>query len=78
MAGLQSGENRMMINSVVWAQYINMMHCVKRQNTQTGHTAYMEFQNRDLITTHDSRPRYQAAVFFQPWSGASKSTREKI
>jgi len=43
MAGLQSGEGCMMIDSVVWAQYINVtdshdaiasavpMHCVRRQ-----------------------------------------------
>jgi len=42
MAGLQSGESRMMIDSVVWAQYINRhshvvianaapTHCVGRQ-----------------------------------------------
>jgi len=26
MAGLQSGEGRMMVDSVIWAQYINMRH----------------------------------------------------
>jgi len=32
MAGLQSGEGRMMIDSVIWAEYIN----VTDTNTQTA------------------------------------------
>jgi len=35
MAGLQSGEGRMMIDSVVWAQYINVTntHTQPRRNS---------------------------------------------
>jgi len=39
MAGLQSDESRMMIDSVVWAQYINVTdtQTAKQTNKQTHH-----------------------------------------
>jgi len=56
MSGLQSGEGRMMIDSVVWAQHINvtdtqtdshvaianavLTHCVERQKTKRGWSAF--------------------------------------
>jgi len=52
MAGQQSGEGRVMIDSVVWTQYINvtdshvaipnaaLTHCVGRHNRATGTLPY--------------------------------------
>jgi len=34
MAGLQSGEGRMMIDSVVWAQYINLTDRQPRRHSE--------------------------------------------
>jgi len=42
MAGLQSGEGRMMVHSVVWAQYINVT------DTQTATSPYSNSRRNAL------------------------------
>jgi len=49
MAGLQSGEGRMMIDSVVWAQYINVTNTQPRRHSKCRSNALRQAAKTEPI-----------------------------
>jgi len=67
MAGLQSGEGRMMIDSVVWAQYINMTHT----HTQPRHDSNSRPNALHLGSNKTARKRGKSSL--RCWAGQTMS-----